>query len=186
MDPTDKADTPMKSMKTVYFNVRHEIESAVAIMVYNRRILDSKKVLPDSTKKRFEIHVELKPQLFPTILVFLNYVHVPSKTLCLQSTLLEVALSHNDGVFTDKSEPGVDIMFNTKARQNAYVRLTALNNRVYVLGENMDMDFQDYFDFMKSSVMVTDKMQSNKPAVIEAGLLFLSNARHTSSTNHNN
>ncbi|XP_030243257.1 uncharacterized protein LOC115563837 [Drosophila navojoa] len=188
MDPTEKPARPMKLMELVYFNVSHEIESAVSMVVYNRRILDSKKVLPDSTKKRFEIQVELKKRLLPAFYVFLYYVHIPSMTLCLQYVIFKVSLSHHDGVFIDlpdKLKPGIEISFNIKARQNSYVGLTAMDNRVYVLGENMDNDFrEDYFEFIKSSVMASDIMLSERQTVIGAGLLFLSNTHNSSSKNH--
>lgn len=200
---------PMKLMETVYFNVSHVVESAISMVVHNRRILDSKQVHPDNTQKRFKVQVELKKRLLPAFYVFLYYVHTPSMTLCLHSITVELELSHHDGVsvqlntrngnlinccalkvfidLPDKLEPGVDIQFNIKARQNSYVGLTAMDNRVYVLGENMDNDFRlDYFDFIKTSVLDSDIILTNKPAIIQAGLVFLSSAHNTTGTNQSN
>ncbi|XP_017860535.1 PREDICTED: uncharacterized protein LOC108612144 [Drosophila arizonae] len=186
-DATKIPARPMKLMETVYFNVSHVVESAISMVVHNRRILDSKKVHPDNTQKRFEVSVELKKRLLPAFYVFLYYVHTPSMTLCLHSITVELELSHHDGVFIDlpdKLEPGVDIKFNIKARKNSYVGLTAMDNRVYALGENMDNDFRlNYFDFIKTSVLESDIILSDNLAIIQAGLLFLSSAHNTSSTN---
>lgn len=189
--------------------MNHTVESAVAMVVYKRRILDSIKAVPDNTQKRFEVTVELKKRLLPVFYVILYYVHGPSMTLCLHSVTYEVELSHHDGVsmqlhtrngnliyccalkvfidLPDKLEPGIEIMFNVKATQHSYVGLTAMDNRVYLLGDNMDNDFrQDYFDFIKSAVMESDIMLSNQPAVITSGLIFLTNAHNISSTNRSN